>query len=368
MPRISPGELRDLGFRARQLDAAALAAAAGVDLRLDDPDRTAELLRRLGRFADAERGIAARHGDAEAGQDFLALIFVNLHRGSALRCRKVGAFSPAHAREIAEKCSTRLRPGEPGAAKQSAAQGRAACAENAVLRPARAARSRRLRSRERRNSRIRRCTSSGEKPRPSRKRDWLARSASIARRGGKAPRPNRHRARPFGLVEIARQLPRQGERVLRQLALDAQVAEASLARMDARLERSDRRTGSDSPRASRAASRSRRRRRPSAHRRRRRRARPARAWRSSFRRSSSRLWSRCASSCRARDLSERGCLCKAQSLTTFSLAGASSVIAPGRSGMPTAARTLFSISTARSGFSFRNSRALSLPWPIFSPL
>ena len=50
------GERRDLGFRARQLDAAALAAAAGVDLRLDDPDRAAELLRRLGRFADAERG------------------------------------------------------------------------------------------------------------------------------------------------------------------------------------------------------------------------------------------------------------------------------------------------------------------------
>ena len=58
----------------------------------------------------------------------------------------------------------------------------------------------------------------------------------------------------------------------------------------------------------------------------------------------------------------------AQSLTTFSLAGASSSAAPGRSGMPTAARTLFSISIARSGFSFRNSRALSLPWPIFSPL
>ena len=37
-------------------------------------------------------------------------------------------------------------------------------------------------------------------------------------------------------------------------------------------------------------------------------------------------------------------------------------------GMPTDSRTLFSISRARSGFSRRNSRALSLPWPIFSPL
>ena len=35
---------------------------------------------------------------------------------------------------------------------------------------------------------------------------------------------------------------------------------------------------------------------------------------------------------------------------------------------PSDSRTLFSISTAISGFSFRNSRALSLPWPIFSPL
>ena len=56
-----------------------------------------------------------------------------------------------------------------------------------------------------------------------------------------------------------------------------------------------------------------------------------------------------------------------QSLTTFSLAGASAS-APGSSGMPSDSRTLFSISRARSGFSRRNSRALSLPWPMFSPL
>jgi len=37
-------------------------------------------------------------------------------------------------------------------------------------------------------------------------------------------------------------------------------------------------------------------------------------------------------------------------------------------GTPSDARTLFSISRARSAFSRRNSRALSLPWPIFSPL
>ena len=58
------------------------------------------------------------------------------------------------------------------------------------------------------------------------------------------------------------------------------------------------------------------------------------------------------------------------SFTTFSLAGFSSP-APGTlasSRMPAASRTLFSISKASSGFSRRNSRALSLPWPIFSPL
>ena len=37
-------------------------------------------------------------------------------------------------------------------------------------------------------------------------------------------------------------------------------------------------------------------------------------------------------------------------------------------GTPKASRTLFSISSAISGFSRKNSRALSLPWPIFSPL
>ena len=59
---------------------------------------------------------------------------------------------------------------------------------------------------------------------------------------------------------------------------------------------------------------------------------------------------------------------KNQSFTTLSLAGVSSIWAPGSSGMPISRRTLFSISMARSGFSFRKSRALSLPWPIFSPL
>ena len=63
-----------------ELDAAALAAAAGVDLRLDDDARPDALGDRPGlrrRFGD----LAARHADAELGQDLLPLELVDLHRG-----------------------------------------------------------------------------------------------------------------------------------------------------------------------------------------------------------------------------------------------------------------------------------------------
>src|SRR5574344_2378149 len=56
-------------------------------------------------------------------------------------------------------------------------------------------------------------------------------------------------------------------------------------------------------------------------------------------------------------------------------AGAASALAvagvgvpPGSRAMPRLSRTLFSISNAKAGLSRRNSRALSRPWPIFSPL
>ena len=56
------GEVVHLLQGLRHLDAAALAAAAGVDLRLDDPDLAAELARRgirLGhRKAGTPRGVA----------------------------------------------------------------------------------------------------------------------------------------------------------------------------------------------------------------------------------------------------------------------------------------------------------------------
>ena len=52
------------------------------------------------------------------------------------------------------------------------------------------------------------------------------------------------------------------------------------------------------------------------------------------------------------------------SLARRQLAGLSTAIVR----TPIDSRTLFSISTANAVFSRRNSRALSLPWPIFSPL
>jgi hypothetical protein len=68
--------------RAGHFDAAALAAATGVNLRLDDHARCAlgkelagnrrGLFQRVGHFA-------ARHGDAISCQDFFRLVLVNFH-------------------------------------------------------------------------------------------------------------------------------------------------------------------------------------------------------------------------------------------------------------------------------------------------
>ncbi len=65
--------------RFRDLDAAALAAAAGVNLRLHDPHLAAEFLGRRDRFVNAEARDAARSRNAVLAQDFLRLVFVYLH-------------------------------------------------------------------------------------------------------------------------------------------------------------------------------------------------------------------------------------------------------------------------------------------------
>jgi hypothetical protein len=50
-----------------------------VDLRLDDPDAAAEFLRRLLGLAHGEGGVAARHRHAVRAQQFLGLVFVDVH-------------------------------------------------------------------------------------------------------------------------------------------------------------------------------------------------------------------------------------------------------------------------------------------------
>jgi hypothetical protein len=82
MPRISPARALDIVNRLGHLDAAALAAPAGVDLRLDDPNRAAQLLRGFHRLLYGESRNAAGHWHTELAQDFLALVLVNLHEVS----------------------------------------------------------------------------------------------------------------------------------------------------------------------------------------------------------------------------------------------------------------------------------------------
>ena len=72
--------LRGLVRTLDHLDAAALAAPAGMDLRLDDANRTAELERRSLGFLRRRRDHAARHGNTEALENLLGLILVDVHR------------------------------------------------------------------------------------------------------------------------------------------------------------------------------------------------------------------------------------------------------------------------------------------------
>src|SRR5215831_5948818 len=62
-----------------QLDAASLAARAGVDLGLDRPVPAAKLGRSVDRLIRAEGHGAFRHRYAEARQQFLGLILVDVH-------------------------------------------------------------------------------------------------------------------------------------------------------------------------------------------------------------------------------------------------------------------------------------------------
>ena len=85
-PRISLGALGGLVGRRRQLDAAGLAAAADQHLRLDD-DGAADLGGRRPRLLGRERDAPVGDGDAEAREELLALVLVEIHASEASRSR-----------------------------------------------------------------------------------------------------------------------------------------------------------------------------------------------------------------------------------------------------------------------------------------
>ena len=62
-----------------ELDAAGLAAAADLHLRLDDA-RVADLVGRLDGLVDRGRRGAGRDGDAVAGEELLALVLEEVHK------------------------------------------------------------------------------------------------------------------------------------------------------------------------------------------------------------------------------------------------------------------------------------------------
>ena len=80
------GLVRALG----ELDAAALPAAARMNLRLDDDGAATEPARDLAGLVRRERDFTARHGHAVPVQDGLGLVFVNFH-GSGPEERVVDA-------------------------------------------------------------------------------------------------------------------------------------------------------------------------------------------------------------------------------------------------------------------------------------
>ena len=74
------GFLLDVLDRFDDLDAARLAAAAGVDLGFYHPDRTAKFLRGSNGLFDRKRRQAVSHGNPELAKNRLTLILVDIHR------------------------------------------------------------------------------------------------------------------------------------------------------------------------------------------------------------------------------------------------------------------------------------------------
>ena len=86
---VEPEDLAGLRLRVRrvvgELDAAGLAAAAGQHLRLDD-DLAAELLGRRPRLLRRRREPPVGDGNAEAPEELLALVLVEVQSGRESIC------------------------------------------------------------------------------------------------------------------------------------------------------------------------------------------------------------------------------------------------------------------------------------------
>jgi hypothetical protein len=65
---------------AAKLDAAGGTPATGMDLGLDDPGIAAKLTGAVAGLFGAVGQPATRHRHAEAGEDFLGLVFVDVHQ------------------------------------------------------------------------------------------------------------------------------------------------------------------------------------------------------------------------------------------------------------------------------------------------
>ena len=76
---MASAALRRRFRRVDQLDAAGLAAAARMNLRLHDPLRAADLACRLGGLAAGGGHVAGGHRDAVTREQLLGLVFVQIH-------------------------------------------------------------------------------------------------------------------------------------------------------------------------------------------------------------------------------------------------------------------------------------------------
>ena len=80
VPSMPSAAARTASEVARDLDAAGLAAAAGMDLRLDDPDRTAQRFRGGHCFIWRPGHAARGYRNAKTPENIFRLIFVQIHR------------------------------------------------------------------------------------------------------------------------------------------------------------------------------------------------------------------------------------------------------------------------------------------------